>query len=160
MDECISFASASSRVILAGWIGFSTCLEALGIRDAVEAAEADWILLERLKMDMTVDLVGCFEVWQPSQQQQQTTKQLLTITIHSNTPKNPTNASTMSLFKRSNKNKTASATSSAASTPAQTPRTSMQEQRPAQATQMTREQALEKIMKKSYGGALTGPFIQ
>ncbi|KAF9571907.1 hypothetical protein EC968_010560 [Mortierella alpina] len=65
----------------------------------------------------------------------------------------------MSLFKRSNKNKTTSAASSVASTPAQTPRSSMQEQRPAQATQMTRDQALEKVMKKSYGGALTGPFI-
>ena len=63
MDECISFASASSRVILAGWIGFSICLEALGVWDAVEAADADWILLERLKMDMTVDLLDCFEVW-------------------------------------------------------------------------------------------------
>ncbi|KAF9575844.1 hypothetical protein EC968_001227 [Mortierella alpina] len=57
----------------------------------------------------------------------------------------------MSFFKRSNKNKTTSAASSVASTPAQTPRTSMQEQRPAQATQTTRDQALEKIMKQSYG---------
>ncbi|KAG9320411.1 hypothetical protein KVV02_008351 [Mortierella alpina] len=66
----------------------------------------------------------------------------------------------MSLFKLSNKNKTASAASSVVSTPAQTPRSSMQEQQPAQATKMTRDQALEKIMKKTYGGVLTGPFIQ
>ncbi|KAG9320406.1 hypothetical protein KVV02_008346 [Mortierella alpina] len=65
----------------------------------------------------------------------------------------------MSIFKRSNKNKTSSAASSVASTPAQTPRSSMQEQRLPLATTMTREQALEKIMKKTYGGALTGPFI-
>jgi len=53
----------------------------------------------------------------------------------------------MSLFKF-NKNKI----SSAASTPAQTPRASLNEQRPftAQATtKMTREQALEMVMKKS-----------
>ncbi|KAF9980803.1 hypothetical protein BGZ75_007961 [Mortierella antarctica] len=59
----------------------------------------------------------------------------------------------MSIFKLSNKNKTASAASSVVSTPAQTPRSSMQEQRPAQATKMTRDQALEKIMKKTYGAA-------
>ncbi|KAF9271663.1 hypothetical protein BGZ68_003259, partial [Mortierella alpina] len=60
----------------------------------------------------------------------------------------------------SNKNKTSSAASSVASTPTQTPRPSMQEQRPAQATKLTREQALDMVMKKSYGGVLTGPFIQ
>ncbi|KAK3834184.1 MAG: hypothetical protein JOS17DRAFT_788835 [Linnemannia elongata] len=47
----------------------------------------------------------------------------------------------MSFFKRSNKNKTASA----ASTPAQTPRTSMQTIRDATGTKMTPEEALYKI---------------
>ncbi|KAF9944989.1 hypothetical protein BGZ72_001785, partial [Mortierella alpina] len=56
----------------------------------------------------------------------------------------------MSFFKRSSKNKTASAASSVASTASQTPRSSMQEQRHAQATKMTREEALDMIMKKSY----------
>ncbi|KAG0378791.1 hypothetical protein BGX24_002830, partial [Mortierella sp. AD032] len=48
----------------------------------------------------------------------------------------------------SNKNKTASA----ATTPAQTPRTSLNEQRPTTqtATKMTREQALEAAMHKSF----------
>lgn len=54
----------------------------------------------------------------------------------------------MSIFKF-NKNKTASA----ATTPAQTPRSSMQTARPAltQANVMTREQALESLMKKTAG---------
>ncbi|KAF9931650.1 hypothetical protein BGZ67_005224 [Mortierella alpina] len=54
----------------------------------------------------------------------------------------------MSLFKRSNKNKTTSAASSVASTPAQTPRPSIQEQRLPLATKMTREEALEMLMEK------------
>ncbi|KAF9922329.1 hypothetical protein BGZ67_010588, partial [Mortierella alpina] len=80
-----------------------------------------------------------------------TTKQLLVPTINHNIPKYSSNAINMSIFKRSNKNKTSSAASSVASTPAQTPRSSMQEQRLPLATTMTREQALEKIMKKTYG---------
>ncbi|KAI1287123.1 hypothetical protein EDD11_010552, partial [Mortierella claussenii] len=62
----------------------------------------------------------------------------------------------MPLFK-SNKNKSASA----ASTPAQTPRTSIHEERPSTAqtgTKMTREQALEKIMKTSMANATAGVF--
>ncbi|KAF8977615.1 hypothetical protein BGZ52_006877, partial [Haplosporangium bisporale] len=59
----------------------------------------------------------------------------------------------MSIFKsnKSNKNKTASA----ATTPSQTPRSSMQTARPAssQANVMTREQALESLMKKTAGTA-------
>ncbi|KAG0017254.1 hypothetical protein BGZ81_010829, partial [Podila clonocystis] len=52
----------------------------------------------------------------------------------------------MSIFK-SNKNKTASA----ATTPSQTPRSSMQTARPSlpQAKVMTRDQALESLMKKN-----------
>ncbi|KAF9129655.1 hypothetical protein BG015_004116 [Linnemannia schmuckeri] len=53
-------------------------------------------------------------------------------------------STTMSPFK-SNKNKT----SSAASTPAQTPRPSVDTQRPAQASKMTRDQALELALRKS-----------
>ncbi|KAF9386115.1 hypothetical protein CPB97_004014, partial [Podila verticillata] len=57
----------------------------------------------------------------------------------------------MSIFKsnKSNKNKTASA----ATTPAQTPRSSLQTARPAssQANVMTREQALESLMRKTVG---------
>ncbi|KAG0076172.1 hypothetical protein BGZ93_001110, partial [Podila epicladia] len=56
---------------------------------------------------------------------------------------------TMSIFK-SNKNKTASA----ATTPSQTPRSSMQNTRPASSSPakgMTRDEALESLMKKSLG---------
>ncbi|KAK5814554.1 hypothetical protein F5H01DRAFT_380931 [Linnemannia elongata] len=63
---------------------------------------------------------------------------------------------TMSLFKRSNKNKT----SSAASTPAQTPRTSMQTIRDASGTKMTPEEALYKISHNMMTNASTGPFIR
>ncbi|KAG0334682.1 hypothetical protein BG005_004805, partial [Podila minutissima] len=55
----------------------------------------------------------------------------------------------MSIFK-SNKNKTASA----ATTPSQTPRSSMQTTRPAsspRAKGMTRDEALESLMKKTVG---------
>ncbi|KAF9274583.1 hypothetical protein BGZ88_002918 [Linnemannia elongata] len=57
----------------------------------------------------------------------------------------------MSLFKRSNKNKT----SSAASTPAQTPRTSMQTIRDASGTKMTPEEALYKISHNMMPNAST-----
>ncbi|KAG0047076.1 hypothetical protein BGZ90_008013, partial [Linnemannia elongata] len=63
---------------------------------------------------------------------------------------------TMSLFKRSNKNKT----SSAASTPAQTPRTSMQTIRDSTGTKMTPEEALYKISHNMMTNASTGPFIR
>ncbi|KAG9066868.1 hypothetical protein KI688_012780 [Linnemannia hyalina] len=63
---------------------------------------------------------------------------------------------TMSLFKRSNKNKTASA----ASTPAQTPRTSMQTIRDTTGTKMTPEEALYKISHNMMSNASTGPFIR
>ncbi|KAF9120242.1 hypothetical protein BGX30_003287 [Mortierella sp. GBA39] len=62
----------------------------------------------------------------------------------------------MSLFKRSNKNKT----SSAASTPAQTPRTSMQTIRDTAGTKMTPEEALYKISHNMMSNASTGPFIR
>ncbi|KAF8948680.1 hypothetical protein BGZ47_003326 [Haplosporangium gracile] len=62
----------------------------------------------------------------------------------------------MSLFKRSNKNKTASA----ASTPAQTPRASMQTIRDATGTKMTPEEALYKISHNMMSNASTGPFIR
>ncbi|KAF9944801.1 hypothetical protein BGZ72_001954 [Mortierella alpina] len=77
------------------------------------------------------------------------------ITI-SQTLKQANTPSAMSIFKRSNKNKSASA----ASTPAQTPRSSMQEQRSAQATKMTREEALEMLMQKSLINPTTGPCIR
>ncbi|KAK5814557.1 hypothetical protein F5H01DRAFT_380933 [Linnemannia elongata] len=57
----------------------------------------------------------------------------------------------MSLFKRSNKNKT----SSAASTPAQTPRTSMQTIRDSTGTKMTPEEALYKISHNMMPNAST-----
>ncbi|KAK3834178.1 MAG: hypothetical protein JOS17DRAFT_788830 [Linnemannia elongata] len=60
----------------------------------------------------------------------------------------------MSLFKRSNKNKTASA----ASTPAQTPRTSMQTIRDATGTKMTPEEALYKISHNMMTNASTVLF--
>jgi hypothetical protein len=63
---------------------------------------------------------------------------------------------TMSLFKRSNKNKSASASS----TPAQTPRTSMQTIRDATGTKMTPEEALYKISHNMMTNASTGPFIR
>ncbi|KAF8948678.1 hypothetical protein BGZ47_003324 [Haplosporangium gracile] len=62
----------------------------------------------------------------------------------------------MSLFKRSNKNKTASA----ASTPAQTPRASMQTIRDATGTKMAPEEALYKISHNMMSNASTGPFIR
>ncbi|KAG0342009.1 hypothetical protein BG004_005788 [Podila humilis] len=62
-------------------------------------------------------------------------------------------AGAMSFFK-SSKNQT----SSAASTPAQTPRSSIQGQRP-KSQQMTREEALEKIMRTAMKDAVNGPFI-
>ncbi|KAG9320377.1 hypothetical protein KVV02_005596 [Mortierella alpina] len=99
----------------------------------------------------------------PPRQHDNAPKQLLVIPINHSTPTYSNNAFAMSLFKRSNKTKTTSAASSVASvasTPTQTPRPSMQEQRFPLATQMNRDQALEMIMKKTYGGALTGPFIQ
>ncbi|KAG9066866.1 hypothetical protein KI688_012778 [Linnemannia hyalina] len=58
---------------------------------------------------------------------------------------------TMSLFKRSNKNKTASA----ASTPAQTPRTSIQTIRDTTGTKMTPEEALYKISHNMMSNAST-----
>ncbi|KAF9571905.1 hypothetical protein EC968_010558 [Mortierella alpina] len=66
----------------------------------------------------------------------------------------------MSIFKRSNKNKTFSAVSSGASTPAQTPRSSTQGQRLPLATKMTRDEALEMLMQKSMPNAATGPFLR
>lgn len=61
----------------------------------------------------------------------------------------------MSLFKRSDKNKTAST----ASTPAQTPRASMQTLRDA-GIKMTPEEALERIARNMMANASNGPFIR
>ncbi|KAG0015178.1 hypothetical protein BGZ82_001513 [Podila clonocystis] len=60
---------------------------------------------------------------------------------------------TMPFFK-SNKNKTASA----ATTPAQTPRSSMEQR--SKPHQMTREEALEKLMRTTMGNAASGPYIR
>ncbi|GJJ73531.1 hypothetical protein EMPS_05889 [Entomortierella parvispora] len=59
----------------------------------------------------------------------------------------------MSFFK-SSKNQSASA----ASTPAQTPRSSVDGARPAQATKMTREQAIQIAMEKSLGATSSTIF--
>ncbi|KAF9133173.1 hypothetical protein BGW39_010386 [Mortierella sp. 14UC] len=61
----------------------------------------------------------------------------------------------MSLFKRSNKNKSASA----ASTPSQTPRPSMQTIRDS-GTKMTPEEALYKISQNMMTNASNGPFVR
>ncbi|KAF9362067.1 hypothetical protein BGX34_006727, partial [Mortierella sp. NVP85] len=61
---------------------------------------------------------------------------------------------TMPLFK-SSKNQSASAST----TPAATPRSSMQQQRPAQAHQMTQEQALKILFSNTMGNASSGPYI-
>ncbi|KAK3815295.1 MAG: hypothetical protein J3Q66DRAFT_402238 [Benniella sp.] len=63
-------------------------------------------------------------------------------------------STTMPLFK-SSKNQSASA----ATTPAATPRSSMQQQRPAQAHQMTQEQALKILLNSTMGNASSGPYI-
>ncbi|KAG0196148.1 hypothetical protein BGX33_002019, partial [Mortierella sp. NVP41] len=60
----------------------------------------------------------------------------------------------MSLFKRSNKNKSASATS----TPAQTPRASVQTIRDS-GIKMTPEEALYKISQNMMTNASNGPFL-
>jgi N-formylglutamate amidohydrolase len=61
----------------------------------------------------------------------------------------------MTLFKRSNKNKSASA----ASTLAQTPRTSMQTLRNA-GIAMTPEEALQRITRNMMANASNGPFVR
>ncbi|KAF9909411.1 hypothetical protein EC991_008550 [Linnemannia zychae] len=61
----------------------------------------------------------------------------------------------MSLFKRSNKNKSASV----ASTPAQTPRASMQTVRDS-GIKMTPEEALYKISHNMMTNASNGPFVR
>ncbi|KFH68338.1 hypothetical protein MVEG_05156 [Podila verticillata NRRL 6337] len=62
----------------------------------------------------------------------------------------------MPFFKssKSSKNQTASA----ATSPAQTPRSSMDQR--AKPHQMTREEALEKLMSITMGGAASGPYIR
>ncbi|KAF9901537.1 hypothetical protein BX616_002226 [Lobosporangium transversale] len=92
------------------------------------------------------------------QQQQQ---QQSALSINYSPFKTFKNYYTMPLFK-SNKNKSASA----ATTPAQTPRTSIHEERPmttkagTNAHKMTRDQALEVIMKTSMGNAANTAFAQ
>ncbi|KAF9278915.1 hypothetical protein BGZ68_008239 [Mortierella alpina] len=66
-----------------------------------------------------------------------------------NTPK------AMSIFKRSNKIQSASV----ASTPSHTANASKQVEKPIQATKMTREEALAKIMQTSMGNATSGHYI-
>ncbi|KAI1287744.1 hypothetical protein EDD11_010199, partial [Mortierella claussenii] len=66
---------------------------------------------------------------------------------------------TMALFK-SSKNQSASAAVSPAASPAATPRSSIQEQRPAHATKMTQEQALEMLYNKAMTNAAAGHFVR
>ncbi|KAG0305390.1 hypothetical protein BGZ99_002093 [Dissophora globulifera] len=82
-------------------------------------------------------------------------KQNQTTTPKNNLSPKPPTSITMTLFK-SFKNQSASATAS----PAATPRTSMHEERPAAATKMTQEQALEILNKISMPNAALGAFIR
>ncbi|KAF9944988.1 hypothetical protein BGZ72_001784 [Mortierella alpina] len=61
----------------------------------------------------------------------------------------------MSFFKRSNKIQSVSVSS----TPSKTPSSSKQAGKPTQATKMTREEALAKIMQTSMANAASGHYI-
>ncbi|KAK3815293.1 MAG: hypothetical protein J3Q66DRAFT_441432 [Benniella sp.] len=74
---------------------------------------------------------------------------------YSATTSTPTTIITIMPLFKSSKNKSASA----ATTPAATPRSSMQQQRPAQAHQMTQEQALKILLNSTMGNAASGPYI-
>ncbi|KAK3838558.1 MAG: hypothetical protein JOS17DRAFT_786479 [Linnemannia elongata] len=72
---------------------------------------------------------------------------------------------TMNFFKKSNKNKTASAANTPAQTPAQTPRVSLEESRPVDmASKQQMKQAhdaemLHNLMTKAMSGGRFGPYI-
>ncbi|KAK3815294.1 MAG: hypothetical protein J3Q66DRAFT_441434 [Benniella sp.] len=104
-----------------------------GVAAGVVAAEADWFL-EDLNKGMQSSNQAIYQI-----------KTTSTSTFQS---------IAMPLFK-SSKNQSASA----ATTPAATPRSSMQQQRPAQAHQMTQEQALKILLNSTMGNASSGPYI-
>ncbi|KAG0302346.1 hypothetical protein BGZ97_002392 [Linnemannia gamsii] len=70
----------------------------------------------------------------------------------------------MNFFKKSNKNKTASAVTTPVQTPAQTPRVSMEESRLVDMTAKQMKHAqdaemLHKLMTKAMSGGRNGPYI-
>ncbi|KAF9324027.1 hypothetical protein BG006_000919 [Podila minutissima] len=74
---------------------------------------------------------------------------------NTNTLNNKQRLPTMPFFKSS---KSKNQTGSAATTPSQTPRSSMDQR--SKPRQMTREEALEKLMTITMGNAASGPYIR